>query len=430
MSTKNTTWRVEGMLCPHCEETVRQAVKGLPGIKNVTASYRKGTLTADWEERQLPERRIAAALKEEGYTLACREERFDKRAVLNFIISAAVLVALWLLLNNTGLSDKFSAFPVAKAGMSLSALFIIGLMTSLHCAAMCGGISIGTAAGGKSANAALEYNAGRVVSYTVTGGIVGALGRAFSISPVVKGIIQLIAGAFMIIMALNLIGYFSFLRALAPRFPKGLRKIFTKKGKGSPLIIGLLNGLMPCGPLQAMQIYALSSGSWYMGALSMLCFALGTLPLMLGVGLISGKLNKKYARHVQVFSAMLVAVLGIGMVQSGAALADPVKETVNVGIEAGIGETEQADDIQEIYSQADYGSYEGITVKAGIPVKWHLNVPEGKLNGCNNAIIIPQYGIEKELQEGDNIIEFTPKEAGNVPFSCWMGMIRSEIKIL
>ena len=198
MSTKNTTWRVEGMLCPHCEETVRQAVKGLPGIKNVTASYRKGTLTADWEERQLPERRIAAALKEEGYTLACREERFDKRVVLNFIISAAVLATLWLLLNNTGISDKFSAFPVAKAGMSLSALFIIGLMTSLHCAAMCGGISIGTAAGGKSANAALEYNAGRVVSYTVTGGIVGALGRAFSISPVVKGIIQFIAGAFMI----------------------------------------------------------------------------------------------------------------------------------------------------------------------------------------------------------------------------------------
>lgn len=59
-----------------------------------------------------------------------------------------------------------------------------------------------------------------------------------------------------------------------------------------------------------------------------------------------------------------------------------------------------------------------------------LNVPEGKPNDYGNDVIIPQYGIEKELQEGDNIIEFTPKEAGNVPFSCWMGMIRSEIKIL
>lgn len=388
MSTKNTKWKVEGMMCPHCEETVRQAVKELPGIKNVAASYRKGTLTADWDEIQLPERRIAAVLKEEGYTLVCRKEGYDKRAVLNFIISAAVLAALWLLLENTGLSDRFSAFPVAKAGMSLSALFIIGLMTSLHCAAMCGGISIGTAAGGKSANTALEYNAGRVISYTVTGGIVGALGRAFSISPAVKGTIQLIAGAFMIIMALNLTGCFSFLSALVPRLPRGLRKIFARRGSGSPLMIGLLNGLMPCGPLQAMQIYALSSGSWYMGALSMLCFALGTLPLMLGVGLISGRLNKRYARQVQAFSAILVAVLGIGMLQSGAALAYPVKEIVSAGIGAEIGETEQADDIQEIYSRADYGSYEGITVKSGIPVKWHLNVPEGKLNGCNNAITL------------------------------------------
>lgn len=430
MRTRNTTWRVEGMMCPHCEETVKQAVKGLPGIKNATVSYRKGTLTADWDEEQLPERRIADALKEEGYTLVCREKGYDKRSVLNFIISAAVFAALWLLLEKTGLSDKFSAFPVARAGMGLGALFIIGLMTSLHCVAMCGGISIGTATEGKSASAALEYNAGRVISYTVTGGIVGALGRMFSISPAVKGAIQLIAGAFMIIMALNLTGCFSFLSALVPGLPRGLRKIFARRGSGSPLMIGLLNGLMPCGPLQAMQLYALSSGSWYMGALSMLCFALGTLPLMLGVGLISGKLNKRYARYVRAFSAMLVAALGIGMLQSGAVLAYPVRETASLGSEAGVGETKQTDDIQEVYSQVGYDSYESITVKSGIPVKWHLNVPEGSLNGCNNAIIIPQYGIEKELQEGDNIIEFTPQGTGTVQFSCWMGMIRSEIRIV
>ena len=87
-------------------------------------------------------------------------------------------------------------------------------------------------------------------------------------------------------------------------------------------------------------------------------------------------------------------------------------------------------ELQKINSSMSYNSYDSITVKAGIPVRWNLKVPEGILTGCNNAIIIPQYGIEKELQEGDNIIEFMPKETGNVPFSCWMGMIRSEIKIV
>ena len=424
MNAKNTTWKVEGMMCPHCEETVSRAVNGLPGIKNAAASYRSGTLSADWEEDELPERRIAAALKKEGYTLVGRAEVFDKRAALNFVLSAAVLAALWLLMNNSGLSAKLSAFPVAKAGMSLGALFIIGIMTSFHCAAMCGGISIGTAAEGKS-GAALEYNAGRVISYTVTGGIVGALGRAFSISTSAKGIIQLMAGTFMIIMALNLIGCFSFLRALSPRLPRSLNRIIT--GRRSPLLIGLLNGLMPCGPLQGMQLYALSAGSWYMGALSMLCFALGTLPLMLGVGLLSGRLNKKYSRYVQAFSAMLVAVLGIGMLQSGAALASA--RGTSAAVQAQADQAAQAE-VQEVYSKADQGSFDGITVKAGVPVRWHLEVPAGKLNGCNNAITIPQYGIEKELQEGDNIIEFTPTETGTVPFSCWMGMIRSEIKVI
>lgn len=421
MSAKKTTWKVEGMMCPHCEETVRRAVSGLPGVSNAAASYRSGTLSANWEEDELPERRIAAALEKEGYTLIGRAGAFDKRAAVNFAASAAVLAALWLLMNSTGLSDRLSAFPVAKAGMSLGALFIIGVMTSFHCAAMCGGISIGTAAEGKS-GAALEYNAGRVISYTVTGGIVGALGRAFCISTSAKGMMQLIAGGFMIIMALNLVGCFSFLRALSPRLPKGLNRIFA--GRRSPLIIGLLNGLMPCGPLQGMQLYALSSGSWYMGALSMLCFALGTLPLMLGVGLLSGRLNKKHTRYVQVFSAMLVAALGIGMLQSGAALA--AARGTGAAVQA---QTEQTE-VQEVYSKANYGSFDGITVKAGVPVRWHLEVPAGKLNGCNNAITIPQYGIEKELQEGDNIIEFTPTETGTVPFSCWMGMIRSEIKVV
>ena len=77
-----------------------------------------------------------------------------------------------------------------------------------------------------------------------------------------------------------------------------------------------------------------------------------------------------------------------------------------------------------------YNGYDSITVKAGIPVRWNLKVPEGVLTGCNNAIVIPEYGIEKTLQAGDNIIEFTPEEPGTVQFTCWMGMIRSEINVV
>ena len=70
-------------------------------------------------------------------------------------------------------------------------------------------------------------------------------------------------------------------------------KIYSNNGKHGPFYIGLLNGLMPCGPLQAMQIYALGTGSFVMGAASMFFFSVGTVPLMFGFGVLSSILSKK-----------------------------------------------------------------------------------------------------------------------------------------
>ena len=71
-----------------------------------------------------------------------------------------------------------------------------------------------------------------------------------------------------------------------------------------------------------------------------------------------------------------------------------------------------------------------ITVQAGVPVKWTIHVDEKKLTGCNNAIVIPAYGLRVELQTGDNLVAFAPEEPGTVAFSCWMGMIRSTITVV
>jgi len=75
-------------------------------------------------------------------------------------------------------------------------------------------------------------------------------------------------------------------------------------------------------------------------------------------------------------------------------------------------------------------SYAPIIVQKGIPVKFIINAENQNINGCNNAIIIPKYNIQKALEPGKNIIEFTPEEAGTIPYSCWMGMIGSSIKVV
>ena len=193
----------------------------------------------------------------------------------------------------------------------------------------------------------------------------------------------------------------------------------------SSFVIGLLNGLMPCGPLQSMQIYALSAGSAPRGALSMLVFSLGTVPLMLGFGLVSGRLNRKYTQVMLKVSALLIFVMGLNMVGNGFSLSGVSVSRVNSArAVTGI----QSDGIQILRTEIDYGSYPAVKVKAGVPVRWSIIVPEEKLNGCNGEILIPALDVDLVLHAGENILEFTAGEPGVIPYSCWMGMIRSTIE--
>ena len=75
------------------------------------------------------------------------------------------------------------------------------------------------------------------------------------------------------------------------------------------------------------------------------------------------------------------------------------------------------DGYQIVTVEVSSRSYEPITVQSGIPVKVNFHVEEGVLNGCNNAIMIPEYEIQLPLEVGDNIIEFTPDKTGVIPYS-------------
>ncbi len=136
----------------------------------------------------------------------------------------------------------------------------------------------------------LLYNTGRVISYAVIGFLLGGIGMILTggaetgIPLILQGILKIIAGLFMVIMGINMLGIIPVLRKLQIRFPNKLankisrRKIIEKR----PFFVGLLNGLMPCGPMQSMQIIALGSGNPVSGAFAMLMFSLGTVPLMFG----------------------------------------------------------------------------------------------------------------------------------------------------
>lgn len=436
---------IDGMTCVSCENRIERKLSETEGITEAKVSYGKGTAVISFDTGQISMEQIEKIIEELDYHVKkpeeyVREKKEHKGGDSNqFIGILVILFAVYMILRRFGVLQLFNAFPVAREGMGYGMLALIGILTSVHCVAMCGGICLSqcvpqnTMEGNKNKLSAfrpsLLYNLGRVISYTVIGGIVGALGSVVSFSGSLKGIVQIAAGIFMVIMGLNMLNIFPWLRRLNPRMPKLFaRKINRQKRNSSPLIVGLLNGLMPCGPLQAMQLYALSTGNAFEGALSMFLFALGTVPLMLAFGAVSSLLSSKFTKKMMAAGAVLVIIMGTFMFQSGITLS-------GIAFPAASGSTNSnaatvKDGIQTVTSRLSSGRYEPITVQKGIPVKWTILAEEGDINGCNNSIIIPEYELTYDVAPGENVIEFIPTKSGTFPYSCWMGMIRSKITVV
>jgi plastocyanin domain-containing protein/sulfite exporter TauE/SafE/copper chaperone CopZ len=436
MSIKREIIKVYDMTCTSCEGRVERALKKVSGVANAMASYSDQQVTVEYDNELCTKEQLNEAINKAGYSTKSSNN-------IKFAGFFVVVAAILLLGNSTSGFDMSAKLNNASYMM----LFIVGMLTSIHCVGMCGGIMLTQSLDKnnivkenqnkfKTLLPAILYNAGRVTSYTIIGGIVGALGSVLSLSLNVKAGLQIIAGLFMVIMGLNMTG-FSIFRKFNIKLPWSSCKIKNKPK--APFLVGMLNGLMPCGPLQTMQLYALGTGSAVSGAVSMFLFSLGTVPLMLVFGAISGFLSKGYTKQLLKFSGILVIILGIIMGNRGLALAGVGVPNVNTltqslsGSEAqattsNIGKPTIENGVQIIRMTADNNGYtpNAFYVQKNMPVKWIIT--GSQLNSCNNAVVIPSLNIQKTLKSGENIIEFTPEDK-DINFSCWMGMIRGVIKV-
>ncbi len=419
---------IKGMFCSNCENRVRKALCSLPGVSVDSVSYEKESARISYDPSKAADADFKKCIENAGYEIGTPDH-----TSLHVLSICVILFIVWFAARHFGWLQMGSLIPDIETSLSIGALFLTGILTSVHCVAMCGGINLTQSViASKDKNRLFRSNAlyqvGRILSYTLIGGIVGGIGQVFSFNSSTKGIVMIIAGAAILVMALNMLGVFKILRRLRFGFiARRYSGLNVRKRTDSSFIIGLLNGLMPCGPLQSMQIYALSTGSAVRGALSMLSFSLGTVPLLLGFGLVSGSLNRKYKRVMLNVSAFVILIMALNLTANGLSLLGLLPAS---GSDSSIAVSDQNENIQLLRTEIDYGSYPAIQVKAGIPVKWTIVVPEGKLTGCNREIIVPAFGLDIVLQEGENIVEFTADEPGIIPYSCWMGMIRNTIEVL
>ncbi|MDR3598333.1 sulfite exporter TauE/SafE family protein [Clostridium sp.] len=436
MSIRREIIKVYDMTCTSCENRVEKALKNVDGVVNAMASYSAQQVTVEYDSKLCTREQLKEAINKAGYST-------KSSSTIKFAGFLVIAAAILLLGNSTSGFDMSAKLNNA----SYVVLFVVGMLTSIHCVGMCGGIMLTQSLSKnsivnekqsklKTLMPAILYNAGRVASYTIIGGIVGALGSVLSLSLNVKAGLQIFAGLFMVIMGLNMTG-FSLFRKLNIKLPWSSCKIKNKPK--APFLVGILNGLMPCGPLQTMQLYALGTGSAAAGAISMFLFSLGTVPLMLVFGAISGLLSKGYTKQLLKLSGILVVILGLIMGNRGLALAGigaPNASTLAQNLsgtqanasQANIGKATVENGVQVIRMTADNNGYtpNAFYVQKGIPVRWIIT--GNQINSCNNAIVVPSLNIQKTLKSGENTIEFTPND-GDINFSCWMGMIRGVIKV-
>ena len=410
---------VSGMMCEHCEESIKKSINKLNGVYTVTANFKTGVVIVDYDD-SVSLRNIINAIETIGYSVDAKNNLRDGLSLL------VIGLSLMFLAEYVGINFSQN-LPIAKNEMTYIMLFGIGILTSFHCVAMCGGLNLTSSLhSNKALKTSILYNSGRLLSYSLIGGLLGVLGSIISITIRVRAVIGIIAAIFMIIMGLKMMGCFPIIKHIALPVPLKLKMILSKLSKGNSFFIGLINGFMPCGPLQSMQLLAIASGSFIVGFFSMFAFCLGTIPLMFLFGLVAGIMKNKWKNTVALVGGVLIILFGVSMLSNNLALTGINLTTNSEGYYVAMQER----DIQIVKTELLPNAYPSIEVKLRKPVKWVIMADEGNINGCNNEINIPNLNMRVELHEGENIIEFLPNEEGVINYSCWMGMIKAQIRVV
>lgn len=442
------------MHCRSCEILIEDELVKIPGVSQVKVDYQSGIASMTAPEN-LTESTIAAAVARAGYSLG-KDERplLSRRAQDWGELGMAFLMAMGLYF----IASSFGLVNLSQHGSNynnLLTVLLVGLTAGVStCMALVGGLVLGASAkfAVKHPQASawqkftphLYFNLGRIISYLVLGGVIGALGSVFQLSTGVLGWLTIAVGLTMLVLGGQLMNVSPFLSKLSFTLPSGLAKAMGIKSlsnedysHSNSFTLGALTFFLPCGFTQAMQLYAMSSGSAITGAITMGVFALGTAPGLLGVGGLTSLVKGMAARMFFKTAGVVVAGLAIFNIGNGInltgglpsisklvlalAASQPAETTATAGLVNGVQE------IQMIQKSNGY-SPNSFTVKKGVPVKWIITSQD--TNTCASSLVVPKLGIRKMLSLGENTIEFTPSEVGAIRFSCSMGMFTGSFNVV
>ncbi len=436
---RKTNLKILGTRCQSCELFIADNLRSVAGIEKVSVDYRSGEAVV-WHNAPLNFREMERAVSGHGYKIMPWRTDVSgaptgntSRDYLEIGLAAVAVAALYALFkqfnflpDGLGISDAMSYWVVL--GLGVVAAFSTCMATS-------GGLLLAVSAryaekyAGDSAAKLVPniyFNIGRLASYAVFGGIIGAVCKTFAISPVVNGALIVAVSLVMVALGLKMLNLFRGLGvSLIPASVSGKMYDFGKRKSGA-FLAGASTFFLPCGFTQALQIYVLGKGGLLFGAATMLVFALGTLPALVSLGAVSSFSSGAFRRMFIKMAGVAVIVFGLGNIGNGFNLAGYNIGSASLAVVADDGsgqEIEVSGNQQTVRMKVVGLEYEpaNFTVKRGVPVEWLIDGSGAR--GCARVIVVPKLGLTSYLKStGIKKITFTPQETGFIAFSCSMGM--------
>ena len=294
-------------------------LRDLPNITYVRSSLKNHSVEVEGDFGDKTPEQIAQELtlplKSHGYTVSV-EKQIHTKKWSDFKVAVPIALGfavLFVVLQKIGLVNLVSA-----GNVTYGTAFVIGIIASLStCMAVVGGLLLSMSAtfakDGDKMKPQFMFHGGRVVSFFIFGGIIGAIGSAFTLNTSATFILGLIIAIIMLILGVNLLDVFPWAKKLQPSMPKFIAKHAHGVSKFNhtltPLLVGVATFFLPCGFTQSMQLYTLSTGSFLTGGLTMLAFALGTLPVLALISFSSFSIQKSSKAGIFFKSAGLIVIL-------------------------------------------------------------------------------------------------------------------------
>ncbi len=215
-------------------------------------------------------------------------------------------------------------------GVNLLSITTIAFIGSFgHCVGMCGGIVLAyTGAKVKpqwssvhQSTVHLSYSFGRITTYAVLGALFGYLGSVATFSGYTVGALFLFAGVVMILTGLSIMGKVKFLPLIehsvmkSSWYQKSFKALMSNSSIFSFYLLGMINGLLPCGFVYFFAVTAASTLSPLWGAVVMLIFGLSTVPALFGLGFFTGLMQKgRFRKTMITMASIAVIIYGLFMI--------------------------------------------------------------------------------------------------------------------